>query len=64
MAKIPDTDRDMIFNTINQCSSPFTENELNQIHEVALELHEIYKALLARMDGSRHQLRAIDATFC
>jgi hypothetical protein len=55
MAKIPDTDREMIFNTINQCSGPFTENELNQIHEAALKLHEIYKALLARIDNSRHQ---------
>jgi hypothetical protein len=55
MAKIPDTDRDMIFNTINQCSSSFTENELNQIHEVALKLYEIHKALLARIDNSRHQ---------
>ena len=55
MATIPDTDRDMIFNTINQCSSPFTENELKQIHEIALKLHEIYKALLARIDNHWHQ---------
>lgn len=55
MTTIPDTDRDMIFNTINQCSSPFTENELNQIHEIALKLHEIYKSILARIDNSQFQ---------
>jgi hypothetical protein len=55
MAMIPDTDRDMIFNTINQCSSPFTENELSRIHKIALELHEIYKSILARIDNSQGQ---------
>ena len=55
MATISDTDRDMIFNTINQNSSLFTEYELTQIHEVALKLYEIHKALLARIDNPRHQ---------
>lgn len=55
MATIPDTDRDIILNTINQCSSPFTENELNQIHEIALKLHGIYNSILARIDNSQCQ---------
>lgn len=54
MARISDTDRDMIFNTINQCSNSFSEYEIDQIHEIALKLYEIYKALLCRMDNSRH----------
>lgn len=50
MAKISDLDRSMIFNTINQNSDCFTEYEAEQIHEAALKLHEIYEALIARID--------------
>ena len=53
MATIHDTDRTIIFNTINQNSNLFTEYELIQIHEIALKLYEIYNALLARVDNSR-----------
>ena len=49
MAKISDTDRSMIFNTFNQNSNQFTENEIKQIHEMALKLNEIYNALIARI---------------
>ncbi len=52
MSRIPDTDRTMISNTINQNSNRFTAVELEQIHEIALKLHEIYKALIAREDNS------------
>lgn len=52
MARISDTDRTMIFNTINQNSNRFTEYELKQIHEIALNLYEIYKSLIARLDSS------------
>ena len=55
MGRISDTDRTMIFNTINQNSSRFTEHELEQIHGIALKLCEIYKALLVRIDNPRHQ---------
>ena len=55
MTRNLDTDREMIFSIINQSANLFTEDELEQIHEVALKLHEIYKALLARIDNSRHQ---------
>jgi hypothetical protein len=51
MAKISDLDRTMIFDTINQNSDRFTEYEVIQIHEVALKLYEIYKALIARIDN-------------
>ena len=51
MAKIYDLDRTMIFNTINQNSDCFTEYEIEQIHEAALKLHEIYKALIARINN-------------
>jgi|GEM_PF-3769898 hypothetical protein len=51
MTRNLDSDRDMIFNTINQSSNLFTEHELEQIHEIALKLHEIYKALIARLDS-------------
>ncbi len=54
MGKIPDVDRTLIFNTINQCSNRFTEYELNQIHEIALKLSEIYKSLIAREDNWQH----------
>jgi hypothetical protein len=52
MATISDIDRSTIFNTINQMSNRFTEYEIKQIHEIALKLGEIYKALLARLDNS------------
>jgi hypothetical protein len=55
MVRISDTDRTLIFNTINQTSAVFTEYEAEQIHEFAFKLHEIYKALLARIDNSQHQ---------
>jgi hypothetical protein len=54
MATISDVDRTMIFNTTNQNSNLFTEYEVIQIHEIALKLYEIYNALLARIDNSRH----------
>jgi hypothetical protein len=53
VATIPDTDRSMIFDTINQNSNCFAEYELKQIHEIALKLYEIYKALIARLDNAR-----------
>jgi hypothetical protein len=53
MERIPDKDRDMIFNTVNQSSKVFTENELQQIHEMALKLSEIYEALIARIEHSQ-----------
>jgi hypothetical protein len=53
MATIPNTDRTMIFNTINQSSNRFTEFELKQIHEIALRLFEIYKGLIAREENPR-----------
>lgn len=53
MGRISDKDRTMIFNTINQNSSRFTEQELEQIHGIALKLYEIYKALIARIDNQR-----------
>jgi hypothetical protein len=52
MATISDVDRTMISNTINQNSNRFTAYELEQIHEIALKLYEIYKALIAREDNS------------
>lgn len=52
MATIPDTDRSIIFDAINLCSNRFTENELEQIHEIALKLLAIKKALWARIDNS------------
>ena len=52
MANIPDTDRSMIFNTINQMSNRFTEYELQQIHEIVVRLEEIFNALIARIDNS------------
>jgi hypothetical protein len=53
VARIPDTDRTLIFNTINQCSNRFTDHELKEIHEAAIKMEEIYKALIARLDNSR-----------
>lgn len=53
MARILDTDRNMVFNTINQNSNQFTENEINQIHEIALKLYAIYIALIVRIDNSQ-----------
>jgi hypothetical protein len=51
MSKISDLDRTMIFNTINQNSDCFTEYEVDQIHEAALKLNEIHKALIARINN-------------
>jgi hypothetical protein len=51
MSRISDKDRAMIFNTINQNSSRFTESELEQIHEMALKLCAIYSALIDREDN-------------
>jgi hypothetical protein len=51
MPTISNTDRTMIFNAISQNSARFTEYELRQIHEIALKLYEIYKALVARIDN-------------
>jgi hypothetical protein len=53
MPTISDTDRGMIFNTINQISNRFTEYELEQIHQIALKLYEINKALIARLENSQ-----------
>ncbi len=42
----------MIFDTVNQMSNRFTDYELMQIHEIALKLQVIYKALIARINNS------------
>ena len=53
MARIPDTDRSMMLNTVNQMSNRFTDYELMQIHEIALKLQEIYKSLIAHIEVKR-----------
>ena len=52
MSTIQDVDRTIVFNVINQNSNRFTEYELDQIHEIALKLYEIYQALISRDDNS------------
>lgn len=42
MARIPNIDRKLIFNTVNQDSHLFTKYEVKQIHEVAFKLYEIH----------------------
>lgn len=53
MAIISDIDRTMILNTINQNSNRFTDYESRLIHKIALLLHEMHIALIAREDNSR-----------
>ena len=50
MAEIPDSDRDRIFNTINLNSNKFTEQEIEQIHEIAVMLDEIRQSIINRED--------------
>jgi len=50
MAKISDSDRDRIFNTINLSSNKFTEQEIEQIHEIAVMLDEIRQRIINRED--------------
>jgi hypothetical protein len=52
MARISDTDWIVFSNAEKTVSGRFTEDEVKRIHEMALELNEILKAVIAREDNS------------
>lgn len=54
MARIPDRDRDFIFDTVGMNSSRFTAYELKVIHRIALILDKIGAAIRAREDRWWH----------
>jgi hypothetical protein len=53
MARIPDIDRDVFSNIEKTISDRFTEDELTEIHGIALILKQILKAVIAREDSSQ-----------
>ncbi len=55
MARIPDIDRDVFSNIEKTISDHFTEEELNDIHEIARRLKKILKAVIAR-EEAKHSL--------
>jgi hypothetical protein len=53
MARISDMDWNIFSNAEKTVSNRFTEYEVKRIHEMAVELNEILKAVIAREDNSQ-----------
>jgi hypothetical protein len=51
MARISDTDSNIFSNAVNTISDRLTEYEGKRIHELAIELNEILRALITREDN-------------
>jgi hypothetical protein len=48
MAELPNIDWNIFLNAAKTISDRFTESELKEVHEIALRLDEILKAVTAR----------------